>query len=105
MDSISFKLAILNALAKYPGARATLDDFRREVEIIIASADHIEPLNDLSALADVDIFRSGLVLQDDAGVQVSTAGLAPCDAAQPAMSSACAWWEIMPSMNWMSAAV
>src|SRR3954471_6429262 len=74
MDSTRFKIAILNALAKYPGARATLDDFRREVEIIVASADHIEPLNDLSALAD--IIRSGLVLQDDAGLQASAAGLA-----------------------------
>jgi hypothetical protein len=76
MDSMRFKLAILNALAKYPGGRVTLDDFRREVEIIIASADDIEPLSDLSALADVDIIRSGLVLQDDAGLQVTTAGLA-----------------------------
>jgi hypothetical protein len=75
MDSTRFKLAILNVLANCPGGRATRDDVRREVEILIASEDQIEPLNDLSALADVDIFQSGLVLQNDAGLQITTAGL------------------------------
>jgi hypothetical protein len=75
MDSMRFKLAILNVLANCPGGRATLDDVRREVEIIIASGDQIEPLNHLSALADVDIFQSGLVLHNDTGLQITPAGL------------------------------
>lgn len=75
MDSIRYKLAVLNFLAKCPGGRAALDEVRREVAIIMASGDQIEPLNHLSALADVDIFQSGLVLPDDAGLQVTPAGL------------------------------
>src|SRR6059036_1578331 len=34
-----------------------------------------------------------------------TAGLAPCEGAQPAINTACAWWPIMPAMNRTSAAV
>src|SRR5438309_388465 len=34
-----------------------------------------------------------------------SAGLAPCDGAQRAMSTACAWWPIMPVMKCTSAAV
>jgi hypothetical protein len=75
MASMGFKLAVLNVLAKCPGGRAPLDDVRREVAIVMASGDQIEPLNHLSALADVDIFQSGLVLQDEAGLQITTAGL------------------------------
>src|SRR5213076_2280870 len=33
------------------------------------------------------------------------AGLAPCAGAQPAISTACAWWAIMPAMNCTSAAL
>jgi hypothetical protein len=75
MDSMRFKLAVLNVLAKCPGGRAPLDDVKREVAIILASGDQIEPLNDFSTLADVDIVQSGLVLQDDAGLQITNAGL------------------------------
>src|SRR4051812_33850855 len=79
LDSMKFKLAILNVLAKCPGGRASLDDLRREVETIMASGDQSEPLNHLSALLDVDIFQSGLVLQDDDGLQITTAGLSLLD--------------------------
>ena len=70
-----FKLAILNVLAKCPGGRATLDEVRREVGIIIASVDQAEQLKRFSALGDIDIFQSGLVLRDDAGLQITNAGL------------------------------
>ena len=75
MDSMRYKLAVLNYLAKCPGGRAALVDVGREVAIILASGDQIEPLNHLSALANVDIFKSGLVLREDAGLQITTAGL------------------------------
>jgi hypothetical protein len=75
MASMRFKLAVLNVLAKCPGGRAPLDEVKREVAIILASGDQIEPANDLSTLADVDIVQSGLVLQDDAGLQITNAGL------------------------------
>lgn len=70
-----FKLAILNVLAKCPGGRATLDDVRREVRVIIASGDQTEQLKRFSALGEIDIFQSGLVLRDDAGLQITDAGL------------------------------
>jgi hypothetical protein len=75
MDSAGFKSAILNHLANCPGGRATLDDVRREVELMIASGDQIQPPIHLSALADVDIFQSGLVLKNNAGLQITSAGL------------------------------
>jgi hypothetical protein len=73
-DSVRFKLAILNVLAKCPGGRATLDDVRREVGVIIASGDQTEQLDRFSALGDIDIFQSGLVIPDDAGLQITDAG-------------------------------
>jgi len=68
-------LAILNALAKHPGGRATLDEVRREVRVIIASGDQAEQLKRFSEFGDIDIFQSGLVLRDDAGLQITDAGL------------------------------
>ena len=70
-----FKLAILNVLAKCPGRRATLDEVRRAVRVIVASGDQTEQLKRFSALGDIDIFQSGLVLRDDAGLQITDAGL------------------------------
>lgn len=75
MGSMRFKLAILKVLSKYPGKRVALDDVRREAGFIISSGGQIEPLNRFSALADIDIFQSGLVLRDDAGLQITDAGL------------------------------
>ncbi|WP_156042096.1 hypothetical protein [Bradyrhizobium sp. URHD0069] len=68
-------MAILNVLARCPGGRATLDDVRREVGIIIASGDQTDQLTRFSELGDIDIFQSGLVLRDDAGLQITDAGL------------------------------
>src|SRR5260370_41309745 len=73
--SVRFKLAILNVLAKCPGGRATLDEVRREVRVIIASGDQTEQLKRFFEFGDIDIFQSGLVLRDDAGLQITDAGL------------------------------
>jgi hypothetical protein len=72
---VRFKLAILNVLAKRPGGRATLDEVRREVGIIITNEDQTEQLKRFSALGDIDIFRSGWVLRDEAGLLITDAGL------------------------------
>jgi hypothetical protein len=71
---VRFKLAILNVLAKRPGGRATLDEIRRDVGITVASGDRTEQLKRFSALGDVDIYRSGWVLRDDAGMVITDAG-------------------------------
>jgi hypothetical protein len=70
---VRFKLAILNVLAKSPDGRATRDEVRRAVGTL--SDDHTEQLRRFSALGDIDIFQSGLVLQDDAGLRITDAGL------------------------------
>ena len=70
-----FKLAILNVLAKSPGGRATFDEVRRGVRVIIASGDQREQLKRFSEFGDIDIFQSGLVLRDDAGLEITDAGL------------------------------
>jgi hypothetical protein len=69
-----FRLAILNVLAKYPDRYLTLDEVRREVGTLDESQS--EQLKRFSALGDIDIFQSGLVLQDNAGLQITDAGLA-----------------------------
>ena len=70
-----FKLAILNVLAKCPGGRATFDEVRRGVRGIIASGEQSEQLKRFSEFGDIDIFQSGLVLRDDAGLEITDAGL------------------------------
>jgi hypothetical protein len=72
---VRFKLAILNVLAKSPGGRATFDEVRRGVRGIIASEDQSEQLKRFSEFGDIDIFQSGLVLRDDAGLEITDAGL------------------------------
>jgi len=72
---VRFKLAILNVLAKSPGGRATFDEVRRGVRVIIASGDQSEQLKRFSEFGDIDIFQSGLVLRDDAGLEITDAGL------------------------------
>ncbi|MEH2469329.1 hypothetical protein V1284_000773 [Nitrobacteraceae bacterium AZCC 2299] len=69
-----FKLAILNLLAKHPARRLTLEEVRREVEMIPATG-QTEQLKRFAALGDIDIIQSGLVLQDDDGLQITEAGL------------------------------
>jgi len=72
---VRFKLAILNVLAKSPGGRAGFDEVRRGVRVIIASGDQSEQLKRFSEFGDIDIFQSGLVLRDDAGLEITDAGL------------------------------
>ena len=71
---MKFKLAILNVLAALPGRHLTLDEVRREAELLVASEGQTEQLKRFSALGDVDIFQSGLVLQDDAGLEITDVG-------------------------------
>ena len=73
-DSVKFKLAILKVLAASPGRHLTLDEVRREAELLMALVGHSEQLKRFSALGDIDIFQSGLVSQDDAGLQITDAG-------------------------------
>jgi hypothetical protein len=72
---VRFKLAILNVLAKCPGGRATFDEVRRGVRGIIASGEQSEQLKRFSEFGDIDIFQSGLVLRDDAGLEITDVGL------------------------------
>ena len=75
-----FKLAILNALARRPDGRATLGEVRREVEVLSANQDQAPATEDLSALRDIDIFQSGLVVADGRGLQITDAGRSLLDA-------------------------
>jgi hypothetical protein len=75
MASLNFKLAVLRVLAKRPERRATLDEIRREIEIIIVNGDQTWRLKRFSALGDIDIFQSGLVSRNDEGFQIMEAGL------------------------------
>jgi hypothetical protein len=75
---VRYKLAILNVLANQPGGRATRDAVRREAGLVIASLDQIE-LQRFTALGDIDIFRSGWVLRDDTGLEITDTGLALLD--------------------------
>lgn len=69
---MQFKLAILNVLAKYPDGHAELDELKREVE---AFASHEDPPEEISsALDDIDIFQSGLVIPDGDGLRITDAG-------------------------------
>ena len=70
-----YKFDLLNVLAKSPGGRVTLDEARRAVEAAMTSAGQTEQLSRFFALGDIDIFQSGLVLQDDAGLRITDAGL------------------------------
>jgi hypothetical protein len=79
---VRYKLAILNALAGHPGGRATLEDVRREAELIIANLDPIQVKRFEEALGNNDIFQSRLVVQDDVGWQITPAGLALLDGLQ-----------------------
>ena len=51
------KLAILTALARRPDGRATLDEVRRDVEVLTTNED--QGTEQRSILDDIDIFQSG----------------------------------------------
>jgi len=69
---VQFKLAILTVLATRPDGRATLDELKGEVEAL--TADEGQPGDISSALDDVDIFQSGLVIPDDGGLRITDTG-------------------------------
>jgi hypothetical protein len=75
MASLNFKLAVLRVLAKRPERRATLDEVKREIEIIVVNEDQTEQLKRFPALGDGDIFQSGLASRDDDGFRITEAGL------------------------------
>jgi hypothetical protein len=62
-------------LGQIPRGRATFDEVRRGVRALIASGDQSEQLKRFSEFGDIDIFQSGLVLRDDAGLEITDAGL------------------------------
>ena len=75
MASENFKLAVLNVLAASAEGSATLDELRRDVPIILADEDETEQLRRFSALGDIDIFQSGLLLRNDTGFEITGVGL------------------------------
>jgi hypothetical protein len=95
---VRYKLAILNALANQPGGRATLDEVRRGAERIVASLDPIQ-LQRFNALGDLDIFQSGLVLQDDTEWEITPAGLALLDRLEDVPGSTLSLRQAAPSMR------
>jgi hypothetical protein len=75
MASVRFKFAVLKILAKWPERRISLDEIRREIGTRIVSEGPIDQPNRISALADVDIFRSELLSQNELGLQITESGL------------------------------
>jgi hypothetical protein len=69
---VQFKLAILTVLSTRPDGRATLDELKDEVEALTANA--ARPSGISSALDDIDIFQSGLVIPDDGGFRITETG-------------------------------
>jgi hypothetical protein len=71
---VQYNLAILSVLANRPRGHATLDEVRREVEIIIAPGEQAEQPERSSAIEDIDILQAGLVIADDNGLRITDAG-------------------------------
>jgi len=69
---VQFKLSILNLLAKSPDGRAGLDELKREVEAFSRREEPLEKMS--SALDDIDIFQSRLVIPDGDGLRITDAG-------------------------------
>src|SRR5437588_6623759 len=74
MANENFKLAVLNLLANSAGGSATLAEVERQAEARLVSQQPTEQLKRFAALGEIDIFQSGLVLQDDAGLQITDRG-------------------------------
>lgn len=70
-----FNLAILSVLAARPHQRIAMEDVRREVRTMIAAGDEAKLLTRSSELGDADVFESGWVSINDAGFQITPAGL------------------------------
>ena len=75
---MSFQITVLKVLAGHPGGRASLDDLRRAVAILISSgSDWTNRTKRLAARAPgLDIFTQAFVLRDEAGWQITHAGTA-----------------------------
>ncbi len=75
---MSFQITVLKVLAGHPGGRASLDDLKRAVVILISSgSDWTNRTKRLAARAPgLDIFSQALVLRDEAGWQITHAGTA-----------------------------
>ena len=75
---MNFQITVLKVLAGHPGGRASLDQLRRAVAILISSGpDWTNRTKRLLARAPgLDIFTQAFVLRDEAGWQITHAGKA-----------------------------
>jgi hypothetical protein len=75
---MSFQITVLKVLAGHPGGRASIDDLRRAVAILISSGtDWTDRTKRLAARAPgLDIFSQAFVLRDNAGWHITEAGRA-----------------------------
>ena len=71
---MKFKWAVLNVLAKWPDRRLTFAEIKREVGNILETGNQAEQAR-FSELGDIDLQKTGLVLLDDVGLQITEAGL------------------------------
>jgi hypothetical protein len=73
---LSFQITILKVLAGHPGGRATLDEVRHAVSVLISSgSDWTNRMKRLASLApELDIFSSSFAVRDHAGWQITDAG-------------------------------
>jgi hypothetical protein len=65
--SVQSKLTILYILARRPGGQATFDELEREMKGLGERAEQTDNWSEFVELADIDVFRSGLVSCDDQG--------------------------------------
>jgi len=75
---VSFQITVLKVLAGYPEGRASLEELRRAVAILISSGpDWTDRTKRLAARAPgLDIFTQAFVLRDKSGWQITEAGRA-----------------------------
>ena len=73
---MSFQITVLKVLAGHPGGRASLDELRRAVAILISSGtDWPDRTKRLAARAPgLEIFTRAFVLRDAAGWQITETG-------------------------------
>ncbi len=73
---VSFQITILKILAGHPGGRASLDEVKRAVSLLMTSgADWTNRMKRLASLAPgLDMFSRGFVQRDAAGWHITDAG-------------------------------
>jgi hypothetical protein len=86
---MSFQITVLKVLAGHPDGRASLDDLKRVMAILVSSGpDWTDRTKRLAARAPgLDIFSQAFVVRDEAGWQITNAGksfLAALEAPIPA---------------------